>query len=155
MLRFSPGRPHSFLQVLNPQSHSQQRVRPFLLSFHALFFPYFLRKHVLLFDMAFPGSSVVKNQSAMQETCRRHGFNRWVGKIPWQRKWQPTAVTLPGKSRGQRSLAGCSPWGHRHSDTTARHAKDNQRMNFFPSCHYQEKLCFFSELEFIIVLGTL
>ena len=28
------------------------------------------------------------------------------GKIPWRRKWQPTPVFLPGKSHGQRSLAG-------------------------------------------------
>ena len=34
-----------------------------------------------------------------------------VQKIPWRRKWQPTSVLLPGKSRGQRSLAGYSPWG--------------------------------------------
>ena len=27
------------------------------------------------------------------------------------RKWQPTPVFLPRKSRGQRSLAGYSPWG--------------------------------------------
>ena len=26
-------------------------------------------------------------------------------------KWQPTPVLLPGKSHGQRSLVGCSPWG--------------------------------------------
>ena len=38
--------------------------------------------------------------------CRRHGFSPWVGKIPWRRKWQPTAVFFPGKSHGQRSLAG-------------------------------------------------
>ena len=42
----------------------------------------------------------------------------WVGKIPWRRKWQPTAVFLPGKSHGQRSLAGYSPWGSKESDTT-------------------------------------
>ena len=27
----------------------------------------------------------------------------------WRRKWQPTPVYLPGKSHGQRSLAGYSP----------------------------------------------
>ena len=27
-------------------------------------------------------------------------------------------VFLPGESQGQRSLAGCSPWGHTESDTT-------------------------------------
>ena len=26
------------------------------------------------------------------------GFDPWVGKIPWRRKWQPTPVFLPGKS---------------------------------------------------------
>ena len=50
---------------------------------------------------------------------RRHIFNPWVGKIPWRRKWQPTPVLfLPGESHGQRSLAGCSPWGHKESGTT-------------------------------------
>ena len=29
-----------------------------------------------------------------------------------------TAVFFPGKSLGQRSLAGYSPWGHKESDTT-------------------------------------
>ena len=42
---------------------------------------------------------------------RRRGFNSWVGKIPWRRKWQPTPVFLPGEPQGQRSLAGYSPWG--------------------------------------------
>ena len=53
--------------------------------------------------------------------CRRHKrrwFNPWVRKIPWSRKWQPTPVFLPGKSHGQRSLAG--PWGHKESDTTGQ-----------------------------------
>ena len=29
-----------------------------------------------------------------------------------EKRWQPTSVLLPGKSHGQRSLVGCSPWGH-------------------------------------------
>ena len=33
--------------------------------------------------------------------------------MPWRRKWQPTPVFLPGESHGQRTLAGCSPWGHK------------------------------------------
>ena len=49
---------------------------------------------------------------------RRPGFNSWVGKIPWRREWQPTPVFLPGEFRGQRSLVGYSPWGHKESDTT-------------------------------------
>ena len=33
--------------------------------------------------------------------------------FPWRRKWQPAAVFLPGKSHGQKSLVGYSPWGCR------------------------------------------
>ena len=41
----------------------------------------------------------------------RCGFNPWVRKIPWRRKWQPTPVFLPGKYHGQRRPTGYSPWG--------------------------------------------
>ena len=45
-------------------------------------------------------------QSACQcKRCRRHGFDPWVGKIPWRMKWKPTPVFLPRQSHGQRSLA--------------------------------------------------
>ena len=37
-----------------------------------------------------------------------------------RRQWHPTPVILPGKSHGWRSLVGCSPWGHKESDTTER-----------------------------------
>ena len=36
----------------------------------------------------------------------RTGFNPWVGKIPWRRKWQPTPVFLPGNSQEWRNLVG-------------------------------------------------
>ena len=42
---------------------------------------------------------------------RRRGFDPWVRKIPWRRKWQLTPVFLPGESHGQRSMVGYSPWG--------------------------------------------
>ena len=35
--------------------------------------------------------------------CRRPGFDPWVRKILWKRKWQPTPVFLPGESHIQRS----------------------------------------------------
>ena len=38
----------------------------------------------------------------------------------WRRQWHPTPVLFPGKSHGQRSLVGCSPWGREESDTTER-----------------------------------
>ena len=57
----------------------------------------------------FSGSSVVKSLPAMLETW----VNLLVGKIPWRREWQPIPIFLSGKSHGQRSLAGYSPWGHK------------------------------------------
>ena len=45
-------------------------------------------------------------------------FHTWVGKIPGRREWQPTAVFLLGKSHGQRSLMGYSPWSRKGLDTT-------------------------------------
>ena len=52
--------------------------------------------------------------SGKEFTCQyrrlgRSGFDPWVRKIPWWRKWQPTPVVLPGESREQRTLAGHSP----------------------------------------------
>jgi len=35
-------------------------------------------------------------ESACQ--CKRHGFDSWVRKIPWRRKWHPTPIFLPGQS---------------------------------------------------------
>ena len=55
--------------------------------------------------------------------CRRCGFDPWVGKIPWRRKWQPLPVFLPEKSHGQRSLTGYSPWGFKELDTTEQKHK--------------------------------
>ena len=52
-----------------------------------------------------------KESTCQRRRCKRHGFDLYVGKIPWKRKWQTTPVFLPGKSHGQRSLAGYSPWG--------------------------------------------
>ena len=46
--------------------------------------------------------------------CRRHrwhGFDPWVRKSLWRRKWQPTPVFLPGTPQG-------SHGGHKKSDMT-------------------------------------
>jgi len=57
-------------------------------------------------------AQIVKNLPAVQET--------WVQSLYWEdpREWQTTPVFLPGKSHGQRSLAGYSPWGHKELDMT-------------------------------------
>ena len=43
-----------------------------------------------------------------------------AGKILWRRKWQPTAVLLPGKLHRQRRLEGYSPWGCKELDMTEK-----------------------------------
>ena len=59
------------------------------------------------FLRAFKVALVEKNSPANAGDMRC-GFDPWVRKIPWRRKWQPTPVFLPGESHGQRSLAGYS-----------------------------------------------
>ena len=49
--------------------------------------------------------------------CRRHGFDPWVRKIPWRRKWQPTLVFLPGKSHGQKETGGLQSMGWKRVKT--------------------------------------
>ena len=39
-------------------------------------------------------------------------------KDPLEKEVATHSVFLPGKSHGQRSLAGYSPWGHKELDTT-------------------------------------
>ena len=55
--------------------------------------------------------------------CKRHkrcGFDPWVVKILWKRKWQPTPLFLLGKFHGQRGLVGYSSWGRKELDMTER-----------------------------------
>ena len=50
---------------------------------------------------------MVKNLPAMQEIqVQSLGWED-----PLEKKWQPTPVSLPGKSHEQRILVGYSPWG--------------------------------------------
>ena len=67
-------------------------------------------------------------ESACQ--CRRHQFSLWVGKIPWEWKWQPTPVFLPGKPHGHRNLVGYSPWGCKR----VRHDLATEQVNSTPVC---------------------
>ena len=59
----------------------------------------------------FPGGSVVKNLPANAEATGGAGSIPGSGRSPGKREWQPIPVLLPGKSWGQRNLAGYSPWG--------------------------------------------
>ena len=56
---------------------------------------------------------MVKNLPAMLETQ----IQSLGQEDPLEREWQPTPVSFPGESHGQRSLVGYSPRGHKESDT--------------------------------------
>ena len=63
-----------------------------------------------------------KEPTCQWRKCKIWGFDPWVRKIPWSRNRWSTPVLSPGKSQGQRSLVGYSPWGHKDSDTTEHKA---------------------------------
>ena len=66
--------------------------------------------------MGFPDGIVVENLPAMQETqVQSLG---WEDPLEEEMATQPTSVFLPEKSRGNGSLTGCKPWGHKESDVT-------------------------------------
>jgi len=66
----------------------------------------------------FPSGACSKEPACQGRGYKRYWFDLWFRKILWRRKWQPTQVFLPGKSHGQMSLEGYSPWGHKESDMT-------------------------------------
>ena len=97
------------------------------------FFFFFL---VLCGETSFPGSC--GKEPAYQ--CRKRGFDPWVRKIPWRRKWQPTPVFLPGKFHGQSSLMDYSPWDFKELDmakplnthTQEQYYRNTEYPDFFP-----------------------
>ena len=74
-----------------------------------------LSQYEIFFSLDFPGGASGKE---LTYQCRRHGFDPWVGEMPWRKTWQLTPVFLPGESHEQRCLAGYSPWGCKQLDTT-------------------------------------
>ena len=70
--------------------------------------------------MGFPGGASGKEPACLCKRLERgfEGLIPKLGRFYWRRAWQPTPIFLPGESRGQRSQVGCSPWGHKESDTT-------------------------------------
>ena len=65
--------------------------------------------NLILFSKGFPGGTSGKEPSCQCRKRKRHGFDPWVGEMPWRRAWQLILVFLPGESHGQRSLVGYSP----------------------------------------------
>ena len=53
---------------------------------------------------------VVKNLPPSAGDARDVGLISGLGRLPWSRNWQPTAVFLPEKFHGQRNMEGYSLW---------------------------------------------
>ena len=72
-----------------------------------------------------PRGSGFEGQQGLESSCQCRrckscGFDPWVMKILWKRKWHPTPVFLLGEPNGQRSLVSYSPWGLKEPDMTQR-----------------------------------
>ena len=63
-----------------------------------------------------PGGASGKEPVCQCRRLERGGFDPWVGKIPWRRKWQSTPVFFPREFHGERSRL--QPIGSKGSDTT-------------------------------------
>ena len=61
-----------------------------------------------------PETNILSNKIS---SYLKNTYILWVFR---RRKWYSTPVLLLGKSHGQRTLVGCSPWGHWVSDMTER-----------------------------------
>ena len=80
--------------------------------------------------------------SGKESTCqyRRCGFNPWVMKIPWRRKWQPTQVFLPGEFHRQKEPGGLQSMGLqrvRHDLVTYTHTHTHTHTHIYiymPGC---------------------
>ena len=78
--------------------------------------------YLFLLIEGFPGSSKVKNLLA---STRDEAFIPGLeGTIPWRRAWEPTQVFVPGKSHGQRRLAGYSPLCHKEMQLNNYRSED-------------------------------
>ena len=77
---------------------------------------------LLSWSMRLPWWLSGKESACQWKRCK---LDLWMGKIPWRRKWHSTPVFMPGKSHGQRSLVGYSPWGCKRvrRDLATEHAR--------------------------------
>ena len=85
-------------------------------------------------QLSFPGGSAIRNLPARQET--------WIQSLGWAdplEEGMATHSNTPfGELRGQRSLAGPSPWVGKGSDTTSNHAAARPKL-VFPLCLSKEQ----------------
>ena len=71
---------------------------------------------VLMVKLGFPGDSVVKNPPAKAGAMGSiPELARFPGEENGNPDWRTLQELLAGEFRGQRSLVGYSPWGHRRA----------------------------------------
>ena len=75
---------------------------------------------IIIIILPFCNPEFIKVHRQLSLVTSDRGKQRWqVIMASWRRRqWQPTPGLLPGKSHGQRSLVGCSPWGRKELDMT-------------------------------------
>ena len=100
---------HSSIPCPGP-SHSQHSP---LFFHHSPINPLWLKNSLTWYSSNQLHFKIITEILAFPRWRKRCGFDLWVRKIPWSRKWQPTPALVPGESQGQRSLMGYSPWGCR------------------------------------------
>ena len=76
---------------------------------------------LILHTKIYPGGSEVKSVFLQ---CGRPGFDPWVGKIPWRRKWQPIPVFLPGEP-----MDGGAWWATIHGVAKSQTQLSNQNIH--------------------------
>ena len=98
---------------------------------------FFLKRTPAPIWEGFPGDSDGK-----ESTCNEGdlGLIPGLGRSPGGRYGNPLQYTCPENPRGQRSLVGYSPWGHKESDTTERLSTAHmntaiwEELGLFPWC---------------------
>ena len=89
--------------------------------------------------MGFSGDISGKELSCQCRRHEKHGFDPWVGKIPWRRTWQPTSVFLPGESMGRgawrATVCGVTKSWTRLSERTHTHTHTHTRRDCRPRQH--------------------
>ena len=100
-----------------------------------------------IYSHGFPGGTTGKESACQCRRCKRCGFNPWVGKIPWRRKWQPTPVFLPRESHEwgswQATVITLQRVRHDWSNLTQYIYSQNPKytiIDLFPSCEHHVNL---------------
>ena len=95
----------------------------------------------------FPSGTSGKEPTCQCRRHKRHGFNPWVGKVPWRRAGQPTPVFLPVEFNRQMSLVGYSPWGRRagHNWSNLAHTRTRLIQPMMSKPLFQENYYFLTK----------